>query len=79
VVVATPTPHGHPASEIFTGGKVAERVALRQRLFGEKNAFVASGTHKKSETVTDHAYLAPLAFLQIREGVARPIVNVEQS
>jgi hypothetical protein len=62
VVVATPTPLGHPASEIFTGGKVLDRVAVRQRLFGEKNAFVASGIHKKRETVTDCAHLAALAF-----------------
>jgi hypothetical protein len=77
-VVGYPTPPGHPASEIFTGGKVLDRVATRQRLFGEKNAFVASGTHKNRETVTDHAHLAAFAFLQMREGVTRPRVSVEQ-
>jgi hypothetical protein len=51
---------------------------VRQRLFGEKNAFVASGIHKKRETVTDSAHLAALAFLQMREGFTRPSVSVEQ-
>jgi hypothetical protein len=69
VVVATRRRPGHPASEIFTGGKVADGVATRQRLFGEKKPFVASGTHKNRETVTDRAHLARLAFLQMREGV----------
>jgi hypothetical protein len=73
-----PTPPGHPASEIFTGGKVADGVAVRQRLFSEKKPLVASGTHKKRETVTDRAHLAPLAFLQMREGVTRSSVNAEQ-
>jgi hypothetical protein len=50
---------------------VADGVAIRQRYFGEKNAFVASGTHKKRETVTDRANLAALAFLQMREGFER--------
>jgi hypothetical protein len=34
-------PIGHPASEIFTGGTVRAVVAVRQRLVGEKEPFVA--------------------------------------
>src|SRR4051812_12274373 len=46
---------------------------MRQQVSSEKKAFVASGTHKKSETVTDRAHLAALAFLQMREGVERTL------
>jgi hypothetical protein len=46
---------------------------MRQRVFSEKKAFVASGTHKKRETVTDRAHLAAFAFLQMREGVERTL------